>query len=380
MREDRPIGGTPGMLRTGYTTGACAAAAARAAWECLIGKADAGTVLIRFPDGHDRSMPVAGVRREDGTAAEGWVIKDAGDDPDVTHGAVVRSRVSACRPDGEQDADFIETCNAGKVVLRAGVGVGRVTRRGLEVPPGKWAINPVPRRMIAENLALAGLGADGGRWLVEIGIDGGAELAARTLNPILGIVDGLSILGTSGFVIPCSNQAYLATIRILLNGAREMDCATAVLATGGRTHRSARAIHPDLPEPAFVRIGDFIREAIEHAAGLGFDHIVVACMPGKLAKYAMGLACTHAHVAALSMEELARTLEDAGMASTVVQACRQNVSVRGFLEALESEAQRAVLERWAGQALDVWKTWAPPCQFELLLFENDGRRIGQWTC
>ena len=103
-------------------------------------------------------------------------------------------------------------------------------------------------------------------------------------------------------------------------------------------------------------------------------------MPGKLAKYAMGLACTHAHVAALSMEELAQTLEDAGMASTVVQTCRQNVSVRGFLEALESEAQRAVLERWAGQALDVWKTWAPPCQFELLLFENDGRRIGQWTC
>lgn len=379
MLEDGQTVRTPGTLRTGYTTGACAAAAARAAWECLSGKTVDGKVLVRFPDGHDRSMTVAGVRRGGATAAEGWIVKDAGDDPDVTHSAVVRCRVSACRPDSEQDADFVETCNTGKVILRAGAGVGRVTRRGLEVPPGKWAINPVPRRMIVENLALAGLGADGGHWLIEIGIDGGAELAARTLNPILGVVDGLSILGTSGIVIPCSNQAYLATIRILLNGAREMGCTTTVLATGGRTHRSAREIYPSLPEPAFIRIGDFIRESIEHAAALGFERIVVACMPGKLAKYAMGLACTHAHVAALSMEELARFLKEAGMAPSVVEASRQNVSVRGFLEALGSETQRAVLEQWADKALDVWKAWAPQCRFELFLFETDGRRIDQWT-
>jgi cobalt-precorrin-5B (C1)-methyltransferase len=327
----------------------------------------------------DRSLPVAGVRSERRGSAEAWVVKDAGDDPDVTHGATVRVRLELCAPGAEQDADFVEPCNAGTVVLRAGPGVGRVTRRGLEVPPGKWAINPVPRRMIAENLALAGLGTDGQRWLVEIGIEGGAALAARTLNPILGVVDGLSILGTSGIVIPCSNQAYVATIRILLNGAREMGCDTAVLATGGRTHRSARERYPDIPETAFVRIGDFIREAIEHAAGLGFGRIGVACMPGKLAKYATGLACTHAHVAPLSMEELARFLEESGMDPDVVLASRENVSVRGFLEALGSETERRVLERWAGQALDVWKTWAPQCRFDLLLFDNDGQRLDEWT-
>lgn len=369
---------TKEMLRTGFSTGACAAAAARAAWESLCGRSACASAAVRFPDGRDRDMAVAGVRRESAAEAEAWVVKDAGDDPDVTHGCVVRCRLSACAPGAAQEADFVSACNAGSVVLRAGPGVGRVTRRGLEVPPGKWAINPVPRRMVAENLALAGLGADGGCWLAEIGIDGGAELAARTLNPVLGVEGGLSVLGTSGLVIPCSNQAYIATIRVLLNGAREMGCTTAVLATGGRTHRSARAVYPALPEPAFVRIGDFIREAIEAAAELGYERIAVACMAGKLAKYALGHEYTHAHVAALSMAAVADALEAAGLPAGVAAAARSHVSVRGFLEALDAGARRAVLERWAAQALDVWQPWAPRCALDLLLFENDGREIGRW--
>lgn len=311
-------------------------------------------------------------------AAEAWVVKDAGDDPDVTHGAVVRVRLSECRAGDELPEDFVETCNAGAIVLRAGPGVGKVTRRGLEVPMGKWAINPVPRRMIVENLARAGAGADACRWLVEIGIDGGAELAARTLNPTLGVIGGLSILGTSGIVIPCSNAAYLATIQVLLRGAREIGCDTAVLATGGRTHRAARPFYPALDESAFVRIGDFIRESIAEAARLGFSRIAVACMPGKLAKYARGYTCTHAHVEAMAMPELARDLADGGMAPAVVRACAENASVRGFLETLDAAAQRAVLDRWAGQALDIWHAWAPQCCFDLLLFELDGRTIGTW--
>lgn len=370
---------SPGrVLRTGFTTGACAAAAARAAWVHRGAGGGGAPIPVRFPDGRDRLLPVAGVARID-AAAEAWVVKDAGDDPDVTHGSTVRVRVEPCAPDAVQEADFVEPCNAGQVVLRAGQGVGRVMRRGLEVPSGKWAINPTPRRMIVENLALAGLGTDGSRWLVTVGIDGGEELARRTLNPVLGIVGGLSILGTSGIVVPCSNQAYLATIRILLRGAREMGCTTAVLATGGRTHRCAQPSYPALPEAAFVRIGDFIREAIDSAATLGFERIGVACMPGKLAKYALGLTCTHAHVAALSMKDLARSLEERGAAPAVVDACRRDVSVRGFLEGLDEATQRAVLAGWAGQALDIWTAWAPQCRFDLLLFENDGRSIDQWT-
>jgi cobalt-precorrin-5B (C1)-methyltransferase len=368
---------TEKALRTGYTTGACAAAAARAAWLYRSGETAIDSVALRFPDGRDRPIPVAGARRV-GEGAEAWVVKDAGDDPDVTHGATIRAQVEPCAPDAVQEADFIEDCNVGQIVLRAGRGVGRVMRRGLEVPPGKWAINPIPRRMMAENLALAGLGADGARWLVTVGIDGGEDLARRTLNPVLGIVGGLSILGTSGIVVPCSNQAYLATIRILLCGAREMGCTTAVLATGGRTHRCAQPTYPSLPEAAFVRIGDFIREAIDSAATLGFERIGVACMPGKLAKYALGLTCTHAHVAALSMGDLAGSLAARGMAPAVADACRRNVSVRAFLETLDETTQRAVLDGWAGQALDLWATWAPQCRFDLLLFETDGRSIGKW--
>jgi cobalt-precorrin-5B (C1)-methyltransferase len=365
-------------LRTGFTTGACAAAAARAAWDCLAGRPAPAAVAVRFPDGNDRAIPLAGARRDEPAGAEAWVVKDAGDDPDVTHGAVVRGRISPCAPSDVQPADFVEACNSGQAILRAGAGVGLITRPGLEVPPGKWALNPVPRRMIAENLALAGCGADGRPWLVTIGIDGGVALAARTLNPVLGIVNGLSILGTSGLVVPCSNAAYVATIRILLRGARALGCTTAVLATGGRTHRGAQPYYPALPEPAFIRIGDFIREAIEEAAALGFERIAVACMPGKLAKYAQGLACTHAHRNALSLPAVVAGLVHEGLVTAAGAAGREPVSVRGLLDTLDGAAQTAVLERWAQRALDVWAAWAPRCRFDVLVFETDGRRIGQW--
>jgi cobalt-precorrin-5B (C1)-methyltransferase len=381
---DESVRPAPG-LRTGFSTGACAAAAAVAAWRALRGgdrstvpPTPPGVVTLRFPDGRDRDLALGGVRREGG-AAEAWLVKEAGDDPDITHGATLRARVWQVAPDEATPADFVELRGAARVILRGGRGVGRVTRRGLDVPPGKTAINPGPRRMILENLEREGLGAAAGAWCVEIQVDDGEALARKTLNPILGIEGGLSILGTSGLVIPCSNQAYLATIRILLRGARELGCSTAVLATGGRTHRSAQPLYPELPEAAFIRMGDFIRESVESAAAEGFKTIVSACMPGKLAKYARGVAYSHAHTTPLAMGAVADELASAGFPASVGAAARTAVSVREFLEKVDPETGRSILAHWAGRALAAWRAWAPACRFEIAVFDNEGQGMGRFA-
>jgi cobalt-precorrin-5B (C1)-methyltransferase len=188
-RQDRP-------LRRGWTTGTCAAAAAKAAFFALVTGDFPDPVEVTLPRGERPSFALALTRKDDDSATAG-IVKDAGDDPDVTHGALILATVRAGAP-------------GSGVTFRAGEGVGTVTRAGLPVPPGEPAINPVPRRMIrdavAEVAAMAGCAIDAA---VELSIPGGEVLAARTLNGRLGIVGGLSILGTTGIVVPYSCSAWI---------------------------------------------------------------------------------------------------------------------------------------------------------------------------
>ena len=178
-------------LRRGWTTGACAAAAARAAFAALLTGDFPDPVAIRLPRGETPSFPLALAEHRDGSARAG-IVKDAGDDPDVTHGALVIARVSHGPP-------------GSGVVFRAGEGVGTVTRAGLPLPPGEPAINPAPRRMIKAAIGeLARMYGLAGDAIVEISIPGGEKIAERTLNGRLGIVGGLSIIGTTGIVVPYS--------------------------------------------------------------------------------------------------------------------------------------------------------------------------------
>jgi cobalt-precorrin-5B (C1)-methyltransferase len=327
-------------------------------------------VDLLFPDGQRRALALAGARRE-ADRAEAWVVKDAGDDVDITDGAVIRARLE---PAGSATAgpwDFEEPCGLAEVILRGGDGVGRVTRAGLDVPPGKWAINPVPRRMILENLADVGLGREPGRWLVELTIERGAEMAARTLNPVLGVEGGLSILGTSGLVIPCSNAAYAATIRVLIRAAAGAG-GEAVLVTGGRTHTLARRQFPAVPESAIVRIGDFFRETAGYCAEFGLRRVALCCMPGKLLKYAQGLACTHAHVVTQSLDALEAMLAEDGLTPAARALLRDCRSVREFLDRLDLDSRRAALESLGRRALAHWRGWCPSTAVELLVFEPDG--------
>lgn len=359
-------------LRTGFTTGTYAAATAVAAWRCLHGHGEAAdTVDVLFPDGLVRAVNVDGCRRLDGMA-EAWATKDAGDDVDNTDGAVIRSRVQKVTADSAAEADFVEPCDRGWLVLRGGSGVGLATREGLDAPRGKWAINRVPRRMLVENLARAGAGAKNGHWLVTLGIDQGETLARKTLNPMLGVIGGLSILGTSGIVIPCSNAAYIRTIEILLEGLRRTGAERVAFCTGGRTLQAARTEFADWPEVAFIRIGDFIREASEKAAALGFEHVTVCCMPGKLAKYALGLEYTHAHTAPLSIRALLNLLRELGLDNEELpEECEAARSMRECLGMCSPAIQRKVVSRLADCAVRNIRSWSGGATIELRVLATD---------
>ncbi len=358
-------------LRTGFTTGAYAAATTLAAWRCLHGRRNGARIGLLFPDGRSRRINVDGWEQA-GNMAQAWARKDAGDDVDITNGVVIRSRVRPIPVDAIEPEDHTVRCGDALLAVRGGPGVGLSTRPGLEVPAGKWAINPVPRQMVADNLERAGAGRTAETLLVEIEIEKGCELAKKTLNPMLGVANGLSVLGTSGIVIPCSNAAYIKTIEILLKGARRAGCDSAVLVTGGRTHRAAREAYPDLSEVAFIRIGDFIREACDVAVGAGFRKIVVCCMPGKLAKYALGHEYTHAHTVALSMAGVAAILKAAGLPETCLSRCVGARSVREFMMSLESRWSARVAEVLHKCALETLCGWAPATAMELRVLSFEG--------
>ncbi|MGH3528611.1 MAG: cobalt-precorrin-5B (C(1))-methyltransferase [Pseudonocardiaceae bacterium] len=264
----------PHALRTGFSTGACAAAAAKAAAAALSGTR-MSTVNIGFPSGDRHTFTVESLRCQ-GATATAVVIKDAGDDPDVTHGAHLTVTV-AWRSDGE-------------VMLYGGEGVGVVTQRGLGLPVGQPAINPVPRQMITEAVweASGGRGAD-----VTISVPGGEQMARKTTNRRLGIEGGISILGTTGIVRPFSTASWRASVEQAVSVMAAQGVPTLVLATGGRTERGAMRLLPHLPEVAFVEVGDFTGAALRRAVEHGLTEVVFVGMIGKLTKLASGVLMTH---------------------------------------------------------------------------------------
>lgn len=266
----------PEALRRGWTTGATSAAAAKAAALVLRDGAAPTAVDIPFPSGERHSFPVHSWSHRDG-AATAVVVKDAGDDPDVTHGAHLTATV---RPvDGHE------------VVLRGGKGVGTVTKPGLGLEVGGPAINPVPRCMITEAVReVVGLPAG---VEVTISVPHGERIARKTTNRRLGIEGGISILGTTGIVRPFSTASWRASVEQAVSVMAAQGLPTVVLATGGRTERGAMALLPELPEVAFVEVGDFTGAALRRAVEHGLSDVVFVGMVGKLTKLAAGVLMTH---------------------------------------------------------------------------------------
>jgi cobalt-precorrin-5B (C1)-methyltransferase len=265
-------------LRTGWTTGTCASAAAKAAATALRTGAPQETVDVALPDGRRVSFPVDECILTGDQRAEAVVVKDAGDDPDVTHGARLTATV---RWRGQPGID-----------LQGGVGVGVVTKPGLGLELGGPAINPVPRKMITQAVGEAVELTTSGVEVV-ISVPDGERMARKTTNARLGILGGISILGTTGIVRPFSTASWRASVEQAISVLAAQGEDTVVLCTGGRTEKGAMALLPHLPPVCFVEVGDFTGAALRKAAEHGVTTVVFAGMAGKLTKLASGILMTH---------------------------------------------------------------------------------------
>ncbi len=349
-------------LREGFTTGTAAAAAAKAALILLLEDKSVSSVDVPLPREGRLVIPLAGVAfLEDG--AEALVVKDGGDDPDVTHKAGIRAIVNRLHTRGNS-----------RVVIRGGSGVGRVTRPGLPVPVGEAAINPAPLRQIEaairEVLDETGIG---GEIVVTIEVDDGERIAHKTLNPRLGILGGISILGTRGTVKPFSNKAYKDTITMSLDVARAQGLASVALATGGRSERLLRELRPDLTDPACIQVGDFFAFSLREASKRGFKSILYACFFGKLIKMAQGHPYTHARKSRIDFAVLASWCGRAGLDRESVQAVSLANTSREALEIIRRDkAGYLVLEHALNRASENARRIAGPGpELAFYLFDFD---------
>lgn len=419
-------------------------AAARAALRTLLTGRAPSWVAVRLPVGYYMAVP-ATILSEGVSQAEALVIKDAGDDPDVTHNAAIHVQVKlmelAPRAVGAQTkGENASQAGEGAVEIRltAGQGVGVVTKPGLPVPVGEPAINPGPRAMLTENLGeelKCFLGAfrggdvcqaeahgtyprgpdpfrhetasfpeklphqentaaethDIGRVVrlplrvgeiapyplvlhIHVSVAQGEALARRTLNPRLGVLGGLSILGTTGLVKPLSHEAYEETIVSALHVAVANGCRTVVLSTGGKSEKLARGFLIGLPEEAFIQIADFFAFSVQEASRVGFDTVVHSVFFGKAVKMASGLSYTHAHKAGMDLGTLVRCGRQAGADPSLLERVAGANTARHALEMLLKGDGREVVLEVARAAMAHSRRFAGAGvkHLRLLLFDYDG--------
>ncbi len=351
-------------LRTGYTTGSSATAAAKAGLLSIINQKKIDSITIKLPKGNSIEILVHSCDfNSDNVKCS--VIKDGGDDPDVTHGAEIIVELS-----------FTEKIN--EIEIDGGEGVGIVTKPGLGLEINKPAINPTPKKMIIENLREIGekiLEKKGIR--VVISVPKGKELGPKTDNPRLGIKNGISILGTSGIVIPFSTASYAASVRQNLDVAVAMGNDTVVLTTGGRSEDFAKKI-VDLPEHCFVQMGDFSGYTIQQCSRKNIKRAYIVGFIGKLAKMATGVKQTHVKGSKVDMNFLAdlakkshanetiiRNIKKANTARHVSEIIQEN-NVKGFFDLIVNETYRH-MRKHSEEKVPI----------EVILFDFDGNILAR---
>jgi cobalt-precorrin-5B (C1)-methyltransferase len=363
---DRGPGRKPaGELRRGWTTGACATAAARAAYEALLTGEFPDPVVIRLPRGQRAEFALAEKRLENGTATAG-VIKDAGDDPDVTHGALITATVAPA------------STGAG-VGFAAGEGVGTVTLPGLPLPVGEPAINPKPREMIAAAIGEVAAEFDAEPDLtVTVSIAGGAALAERTSNARLGIVGGLSVLGTTGVVIPYSCASWVHSIHRGIDVARATGQTHIAAATGRTSETAARDLY-GLPEQALIDMGDFAGGLLKYVRDHPVARLTLAGGFGKLSKLADGHLDLHSGQSTVDVPRLAERLAAVGADGETVMAARKATSAGAVLAlAREHDAAAALADNVAAGAREVARAaLAGASDVEIVVVERDGTIVGR---
>jgi len=352
-------------LRTGYTTGTCATAAAKAALVAITTQKKVEIVEVSLPKEKKLVINVFSCMFSPASATCS-VIKDGGDDPDVTHGAEIVVKVEL-------------TKNTNHIEIEGGQGVGRVTKPGLGLEIGSAAINPTPRKMIVENLTSVGEKVLKKRGIkVLISVPKGKEIAPKTDNPRLGISGGISILGTTGIVIPYSTASFAASIRQSLDVTVAMKDSVVVLTTGGRSEEFSKK-QIKLPEHCFVQMGDFAGYTIQQCAKKGIKKAYVAGFIGKLTKMAMGVKQTHVKGSKIDTDFLAKIaarcgatdkvqgeIKKANTARHVQEIVTENM-VGGFFSAICSEVHKQMRSHSENKVT-----------LEVILFDFDGSILGRY--
>lgn len=352
-------------LRYGYTTGSCAAAAVKGAAQMLRDQVLVDEVEIHLPCGETARFRLQGCQLRDNTASC-YVVKDAGDDPDVTNGAEIHATAQV---------DFFTKHHS--IIIQGGTGIGRVTKPGLAVPVGEWAINPVPRRMIMEVVKeVFAVRCVPATFTFTISIPNGEELAKKTLNERLGIVGGLSILGTSGIVKPISAKAWTDTVDASIDVALACGSRTVVLSTG-RTSELAvqRQLAPKgaLSEEAFVMMGDHFGYSLLSCARKGVPLVVVAGQFAKMVKIACGHRQTHVSSSDLDLAILADWLRENPAIAHLEPIAREANTARHLLEA--SDYDQALIELVCGRVAKVCALCVPDLPVRVFLAGYQGEML-----
>jgi cobalt-precorrin-5B (C1)-methyltransferase len=351
-------------LRRGWTTGACAAAAARAAYEALLSGHFPDPVAITLPGGARPSFALALTELGQGFACAG-IVKDAGDDPDVTHGALIITKIS-------------RGPTASGVAFRAGEGVGTVTRPGLALAPGEPAINPAPRLMIAAAIEEASriCGATGD-VIVEISIPGGEKIAERTLNARLGIIGGLSILGTTGIVVPYSCAAWIDTIRRGIDVARALGLEHVAGSTGAASEAAIKALH-GLPDAALIEMGDFAGGMLKYLCTHEIPKVTIAGGFAKMSKLGQGLLDLHSRRGEVDVSWLATLCTAKGAGADLIAAVKSAQSAGEVLQLAIAQG----FDIAAPMAQAAWRTAAKVLHrsgiaLEIAVFGRDGQLLAR---
>lgn len=354
-------------LKTGYTTGSCATAATKAALTALVSGDKVQKVSITLPSGEQIFIPIASITIEK-ECASATVLKDAGDDPDVTHGKEIVSTVQ------------LNTEHKGIKFLQ-GKGVGTITLPGLDIPIGEPAINKTPRMMMKrevykvfrhhEDRLPNGLktGVD-----ITISVPDGEELALKTFNPRLGIVNGISIIGTSGIVKPFSSDAFIASIRREMQVAKALGSSHIVINSGAKSEKYVKQLYPDLISNSFVHYGNFIGEAIKIAADLDMKKLTMGIMLGKAVKLAEGSLDTHSKKVVMNKAFLAEVAQEANCSQSTIDAIENITMARQLWEIIpptESKFFAIIRQKCEEVCLPLFSNG----ELEVLLIDDEGNVV-----
>jgi cobalt-precorrin-5B (C1)-methyltransferase len=361
--SERPSQAERRDLRRGWTTGACATAATAAAYTALLTGEFPDPVTITLPKGETPSFALAREALGDGVASAG-IIKDAGDDPDVTHGALIV-------------AELRRGLAGSGVSFRAGRGVGMVTKPGLPIAVGEPAINPVPRRLMTEAVqAIAAEHGISGDAVITIAVEGGEEMAKHTWNPRLGITGGISILGTTGIVHPFSCSAWIASIHRGIDVARASNLPHIAACTGSTSEAGVQRLY-ELPEVAFIDMGDFAGGMLKYLRRHPLPRLTIGGGFGKLSKLAAGFGDLHSGRSQVDRGLLAALLMELHAAPAMIAQTREANTANEILGMAQKEGLAlgdAVAVRARDEALKIAEN---ALEIEVIVFDREGKPVGR---